>query len=123
MLAAHRRGTRVARCVRAMASYPSYEIWFARERPKILGTSPAEGDLTGDGDVAAHGAATHRRDERDGDGETGARAVLGNRPGRHVHVGFHRAVQAAEHAPARGTPGGHGDRRARRLFHDVAEVT
>src|SRR4051794_24769481 len=92
----------------------------AADRQHLAG----EGDLTGHRDVLADGAPGDQRGQRGGHRDAGARPVLGRRARRHVDVqvvvGEPRAVQAWRHlVGVRLDP---GQRRLRRLLHDVAEL-
>ena len=84
--------------------------------------APAQRDLTGHRQIAPHRTAGEHRGERGRHGDAGARPVLGNRGRRHVDVQvvvLGEVLGDAELLRARAYV---GERRGRRLAHDVAQL-
>ena len=80
--------------------------------------------LAGHRDVVAHVAAGEQRDERRRHRDAGARAVLGDRAGRHVDVDVvvAKPVRRQARRELGEVPAHVGERRRRGLLHDVAEL-
>ena len=84
---------------------------------------PAQSDLARHGDVLAYGLIAQRRDDRGRDRHAGRWAVLRDRAGRDVHVQIVFLEGIARDAEAVRLGADEADGRARRLLHDVAQLS